>query len=53
MKSKPVKDRPENPCRKRGNLCTGWHMAGSVAIAAESIDAAVAHVDEAKRKMST
>ena len=26
----------------------GGHMAGSVAIAAESIDAAVAHVDEAK-----
>lgn len=28
----------------------GGHMAGSVAIAAESIDAAVAHVDEAKRE---
>ena len=28
----------------------GGHMAGSVAIAAESIDAAVAHVEEAKRE---
>lgn len=28
----------------------GGHMAGSVAIAAENIDAAVAHVDEAKRE---
>ena len=28
----------------------GGHMAGSVAIAAESMDAAVAHVDEAKRE---
>ena len=28
----------------------GGHMAGSVAIAAENIDAAVAHVEEAKRE---
>lgn len=31
-----------------GISVAGGHMAGSVAIAAESIDAAVAHVDEAK-----
>ena len=50
MELRPERKSARESLRQTKEFIPGGHMAGSVAIAAENIDAAVAHVEEAKRE---